>query len=111
VIAKAQPLSNVPSLVSVRLTTGGMSSLVKSTLDACSVPEGFVRVVRFVRAGRVAGGKEEKRREGGNVRYSAETVGFVGVMLRVGESRFGQGARGWNEDWRGIRSVVSWCPG
>jgi hypothetical protein len=44
-----------------------MFSLAKSILNACSVPEEFVRVVRFVRAGRLASGKEEKRREGGNV--------------------------------------------
>ena len=43
------------------------------------------------RAGRVAGGKEEKRREGGvciRLGYS----GLVGEMSRVGEGSFGRGA-------------------
>jgi len=76
-----------------------MFSLAKSVLDACSIQEGFVRVVRFVRAGRLAGGKEETRREAGNVfggscrvcRWDVEDGGEPVRPGRVGGMKTGEG--------------------
>lgn len=102
-IPKAPPRSNVPSLVSLRLATGavvGLFSLGGLIPDAGSVPEGLLRMVRFVERAvcRVAT-RESGARE---VMYSAAVLGMVGEVSRVGEA-CSAGARGWwNEVCRGI---------
>ena len=57
------------------------------------------------RAGRVAGGKEEKRREGEDV-FGWDARGLSVRCRGWGRVR-SAGARGWNGKCRGIRSVVS----